>query len=258
MALIDSLRPEFRPLARRIEAACDKEAAEHGLKAKVIQGYRTWEQQAKLYAQGRTTAGNIVTNAPPGTSWHNYGLAIDIGFFTMSGAYLGNHWLYNTVDDIVAAWKIKGLVVGTSFGDAPHYQFSGKYGAAVPTWVKNQYGRNPFALPIDIPSFDPVPPPPMPFTPDARQIDAFELLRSRGIYTEHTPKTQERYELATIMGRLLHSVGEIDHTPDEAQAAAFDRMLDAGIFTTYTPKTRKRYEEALIFGRILDAAKEAA
>jgi peptidoglycan L-alanyl-D-glutamate endopeptidase CwlK len=39
---------------------------------------RTLEEQAILYAQGRTTAGKIVTNAKPGTSAHNYGLAIDV------------------------------------------------------------------------------------------------------------------------------------------------------------------------------------
>jgi peptidoglycan L-alanyl-D-glutamate endopeptidase CwlK len=39
---------------------------------------RTNEEQAILYAQGRTTPGKIVTNAKPGTSAHNYGLAIDV------------------------------------------------------------------------------------------------------------------------------------------------------------------------------------
>lgn len=39
---------------------------------------RTLEEQAALYAQGRTTKGSIVTNAKPGDSFHNYGLAIDI------------------------------------------------------------------------------------------------------------------------------------------------------------------------------------
>ncbi|TXH19809.1 MAG: peptidase M15 [Hyphomicrobiaceae bacterium] len=33
--------------------------------------YRSDEEQAKLYAQGRTTPGKIVTNAKPGKSKHN-------------------------------------------------------------------------------------------------------------------------------------------------------------------------------------------
>lgn len=43
-------------------------------------GMRSFELQAKLYAQGRTAPGKIVTNAKPGTSWHNFGLAFDACF----------------------------------------------------------------------------------------------------------------------------------------------------------------------------------
>jgi peptidoglycan L-alanyl-D-glutamate endopeptidase CwlK len=39
---------------------------------------RTLEEQASLYAQGRTAPGPIVTNARPGQSAHNYGYAIDV------------------------------------------------------------------------------------------------------------------------------------------------------------------------------------
>lgn len=39
---------------------------------------RTFAEQDALFAQGRTRAGNIVTNARGGSSYHNYGLAIDI------------------------------------------------------------------------------------------------------------------------------------------------------------------------------------
>ena len=39
---------------------------------------RTPEEQQALFEQGRTTPGNIVTNAQAGQSFHNYGLAIDI------------------------------------------------------------------------------------------------------------------------------------------------------------------------------------
>lgn len=45
-------------------------------------GTRTFGQQAELYAKGRTLPGEIVTNAKPGYSWHNYGLAADISFLT--------------------------------------------------------------------------------------------------------------------------------------------------------------------------------
>jgi hypothetical protein len=40
-------------------------------------GRRTMEEQAGLYAKGRTKPGKIVTKAKPGQSYHNYGLAFD-------------------------------------------------------------------------------------------------------------------------------------------------------------------------------------
>ena len=39
---------------------------------------RTFAEQNALYAQGRTSPGSKVTNAKGGSSYHNYGLAIDI------------------------------------------------------------------------------------------------------------------------------------------------------------------------------------
>ena len=44
----------------------------------VTSTYRDIESQDALYAQGRTTAGSIVTNARGGFSFHNYRCAIDV------------------------------------------------------------------------------------------------------------------------------------------------------------------------------------
>lgn len=44
---------------------------------RIVQGLRTIEEQNALYAKGRTAPGAIVTNAKGGSSYHNYGLAID-------------------------------------------------------------------------------------------------------------------------------------------------------------------------------------
>lgn len=44
---------------------------------RIVQGFRTFAEQAALYAQGRTKPGNRVTEAKAGQSYHNYGLAID-------------------------------------------------------------------------------------------------------------------------------------------------------------------------------------
>jgi peptidoglycan L-alanyl-D-glutamate endopeptidase CwlK len=43
----------------------------------IVQTLRTFEEQDALYQKGRTRPGPKVTNAKPGTSYHQYGLAID-------------------------------------------------------------------------------------------------------------------------------------------------------------------------------------
>lgn len=67
------LHPKLR--AEVIQIAND--LATKGLLFRIVQGYRTMKEQAIIYAQGRTTPGKIISNAPAGMSYHNYGLAID-------------------------------------------------------------------------------------------------------------------------------------------------------------------------------------
>ena len=62
----------------------------YNLGGSIVSGYRTNDQQAIEYAKGRTPseianrvsktigAGGVVSNAPPGYSAHNYGLAVDV------------------------------------------------------------------------------------------------------------------------------------------------------------------------------------
>ncbi len=49
-----------------------------GVRLRFSSTLRTAEEQAALYAQGRTKPGSKVTNAKPWQSIHNYGLAMDI------------------------------------------------------------------------------------------------------------------------------------------------------------------------------------
>jgi peptidoglycan L-alanyl-D-glutamate endopeptidase CwlK len=71
---LDDLKPEFRTLVDPWLADC----AAADIDVLVTCTIRTMQDQAILYAQGRTTPGKIVTNAKPGQSAHNYGLALDI------------------------------------------------------------------------------------------------------------------------------------------------------------------------------------
>lgn len=70
---LDLLHGPFLELVLKVLAACRARGADYFL----ISGYRSFPEQASLYFQGRTKPGKKVTNAKPGESFHNYGLAVD-------------------------------------------------------------------------------------------------------------------------------------------------------------------------------------
>jgi len=100
-----------------------------GVRLRFSQTLRTIEEQNALYAQGRTTKGKIVTNAPALRSWHNYGLAFDIVILNdkdNNGTFETASWdedkYFMTV---VNYFKSKGWQWGgdfRSFKDSPHFE----------------------------------------------------------------------------------------------------------------------------------------
>lgn len=117
---IATLHPRLRDKAR----ALVRLSANAGITIKVISGTRSYEEQAALYAKGRTAPGPEVTNARPGYSWHNFGTAFDVGLFEGS-AYVGDSPKYREVGKI---GKSLGLEWGgdwTGFKDFPHLQETG-------------------------------------------------------------------------------------------------------------------------------------
>lgn len=118
-ARIASLDPSLRPLA----LALLENAWQDGIALVVVGGLRTLEEQQALYDQGRTTPGPVVTNAPPGSSWHNYGLAFDVAILANGAAtYPNDADLWDRVGD---AGKRVGLQWGgdfVSFKDRPHFE----------------------------------------------------------------------------------------------------------------------------------------
>ena len=78
---IATLVPSAQTKAREWLARCCAE----GINVKVICGLRTYQEQAELYAQGRTKPGSKVTNSQPGYSWHNFGVAWDFVVFDSNG-----------------------------------------------------------------------------------------------------------------------------------------------------------------------------
>ncbi len=115
--VIATLLPEVQPIAR----ALIQKSVEMGINIKIISGLRTYEEQDALYAQGRTTPGNIVTNARGGHSNHNFGIAFDVGMFE-GNKYLPESTKYKVVGAL-------GMDLGLEWGgnwksivDQPHFQ----------------------------------------------------------------------------------------------------------------------------------------
>ena len=106
-----------------------KLAYHKGIYITITSGYRSNAEQTRLYNQGRTTPGSIVTNAKAGQSIHNYGLAIDYALMNDKGVI---HWDINRdlnsnqVRDwfeVAAIGKKLGFQWGgdwKSFRDYPH------------------------------------------------------------------------------------------------------------------------------------------
>jgi peptidoglycan L-alanyl-D-glutamate endopeptidase CwlK len=51
---------------------------ENKILVELVSGFRSFDEQTKLYAQGRTRKGERVTDARAGFSWLNFGLAVDL------------------------------------------------------------------------------------------------------------------------------------------------------------------------------------
>ena len=92
-----------------------------GIDLRVTDGFRTVEQQDKLYAQGRTIPGKIVTKARGGYSNHNFGLAIDVVPFENGKL----NWDTKNYPVIGLIGESRGLEWGHRWkriDDRPHFQ----------------------------------------------------------------------------------------------------------------------------------------
>lgn len=127
---LQQLHPKLRDEAIGLfaEAEC---ALSGRAKPRVTFGLRTFQEQQALYEQGRSKPGPIVTNAKPGSSFHNYGLAIDFALI-IDGQTASWNDLKDYDGDRVADWmevvnifKAHGWEWGgdwKSIIDKPHLQ----------------------------------------------------------------------------------------------------------------------------------------
>jgi peptidoglycan LD-endopeptidase CwlK len=103
---------------------------QEGITIRVTQGLRSWEEQAALYAKGRTDhtpPDEIVTNAPAGSSWHNYGLAVDVvPMIEMGPDWNVNHPVWRRIVAVGTTLGLESGSVWRTFPDWPHFQLTGR------------------------------------------------------------------------------------------------------------------------------------
>lgn len=115
---------DLHPIIRQIVPGLIRELNADGHPFDVFEGFRTPQRQAYLYAQGRTRPGTIVTRAKPWTSYHQYGLAVDL-VLRPKGV-----WSWDTSGKRAASWK-RMHELGKSAGleplswELPHLQIAG-------------------------------------------------------------------------------------------------------------------------------------
>lgn len=133
MGKLDGLHPYVKAKAEQLLEKANARLKHH--KMIITHGYRSKAEQDKLYAQGRTAPGPIVTNAKGFQSMHNYGLAIDFALVTPDGKQA----VWNTTADfdrdgkadwmeVVEEAKKLGFEWGgdwKNFKDNPHFQMTG-------------------------------------------------------------------------------------------------------------------------------------
>jgi peptidoglycan L-alanyl-D-glutamate endopeptidase CwlK len=130
---------KLHPAVRAEVQAIATELWDKGVNMRVTYGLRTWEEQNALYQIGRTTPGNIVTNAKAGQSYHNYGLAVDFCILTPTEKASWSRFEDFNADampdfmQVVDAFKAKGWEWGgdwAKFKDYPHVQKTFGYRAS--------------------------------------------------------------------------------------------------------------------------------
>jgi peptidoglycan L-alanyl-D-glutamate endopeptidase CwlK len=127
---LSRLDPAVQPIMREVTQIAKGVAKTFNLDVSVISGYRSYEEQAALYAKGRTAPGSIVTYAKPGFSNHNFGTAIDFGIFA-GGKYLDSREPGLTNRVYQAIWnniEAEGLPIEWGgnwkrLKDTPHFEY---------------------------------------------------------------------------------------------------------------------------------------
>ena len=118
---INLLHPRLRSLCRELIDL----ARRNDIEIVITQTLRTREEQNALYAQGRTAAGNIVTNVRYPYSMHCRGLAFDFAVVIGGQVNWGRLDLYDRVGQLGKSLGLRWGGDFKTFKDRPHFELPG-------------------------------------------------------------------------------------------------------------------------------------
>ena len=113
------------PLVERKTQEVLEEMNSLGHPMRIVQGFRSIDEQNKLYAQGRTMKGLKVTNAKGGNSFHNYGVAVDLTF--QKEGYNASNALWKKFGTVAKKHGFEWGGDWKNFIDKPHLEMTMGY-----------------------------------------------------------------------------------------------------------------------------------
>ena len=114
------------PPAKQRALAFVEAAKKNGIDLLVTSTYRDNESQAALYAQGRTTPGDVVTRAKPGQSWHNYRCALDVvALVNGKPIWSAKDPIWQKIGTIGKSCGLEWAGDWHEFQEFPHFQYTG-------------------------------------------------------------------------------------------------------------------------------------
>lgn len=124
----EQLQPSaIQPKIQRLADLVIQDLLKEGHNCMIYEGFRSFEEQDSLYAQGRTTPGTILTNAKGGQSFHNYGVAVDIVFLVNGKPSWSEGFPWSEIGRIGKSYGFEWGGDWASFPDRPHLQYTAGY-----------------------------------------------------------------------------------------------------------------------------------
>jgi peptidoglycan L-alanyl-D-glutamate endopeptidase CwlK len=118
---INELEPQVAVLCHQFVEECE----EQGIVVIITSTFRSNEEQAKLYAIGRTKPGNRVTNAKAGCSLHNFRVAFDMVPIVHGKAVWNNAELFTKCGIIGEKLGLEWAGRWKLFRESCHFQHTG-------------------------------------------------------------------------------------------------------------------------------------